>query len=101
MSQAALRRALLASPALLFSSSPAWACSACFGLAQGPMIDGARVAIAFMLVLVVGLQVGFAAFFLHLRREARRAARQAQGEWPRSSADWRRAAELRPRWRTQ
>jgi hypothetical protein len=65
---------------LLGGAGRAWACPSCFGDAQGPLIDGARLGIWLLLGVTVCLQVGFAAFFLHLRRRAAKAADQAPVE---------------------
>lgn len=74
---------------LLGAAGRAWACPACFGDAQGPLIDAARLGIWLLLGVTLCLQVGFAAFFLHLRRRAAKAGDQALkqdvrdlgGEW--------------------
>ena len=55
---------------LLVSGSPAFACPSCFGQAQGPLIDAARVGIWLLLAVTLCLQGAFAAFFLYLRRRA-------------------------------
>ena len=48
-------------------------CGSCYGLADGPMIDAARLGIWFMLGTTVLVQGGFAAFFVYLHRQASRA----------------------------
>lgn len=48
------------------------ACTTCYGHAEGPLIDAARLGIWLLLGVTVCLQAGFAAFFLYLRRRARR-----------------------------
>ena len=55
----------------------AWACSSCFGQAEGPMIDGARLGVYLLFGFVLLLQLGFAAFFVYLWRRARRFAHAA------------------------
>jgi hypothetical protein len=78
---------LLAVVGLLFSAGPSLACPSCFGEAQGPLIDAARLGIWFLLAVTVGLQGGFALFFLYLRRRAARAAGQTTDEeWARYQA---------------
>jgi hypothetical protein len=76
----ALRRpaafALLAATVLLSSAPPALACPSCFGDAQGPLIDAARLGVWLLLAVTLGLQGAFAAFFLYLRRRAASAAGQ-------------------------
>lgn len=59
--------------AWLFASEPAaWACSVCYGAAEGTMIDAARAGVWFLLAAVFVLQGAFVLFFLYLRRRARR-----------------------------
>ena len=54
----------------------AWilACTMCFGAEETSMIDGAKLGIAAMLAVTFAVQGGFLAFFLYLRRRARREA---------------------------
>ncbi len=59
---------------LLSPARPALACPSCFGQAEGPLIDAARVGIWLLLAVTMGLQGSFALFFLYLRRRAARAA---------------------------
>jgi hypothetical protein len=61
---------LVAATVLLFAASPAFACPSCFGQAQGPLIDAARLGIWLLLAVTLCLQGAFAAFFLYLRRRA-------------------------------
>jgi len=77
---------VVASAALLWLAGPgsALACPSCFGDAEGPMIDAARLGIGLLLGLTLAIQGGFVVFFLYLRRQARRAQDQAiDGEWSR------------------
>lgn len=50
------------------------ACPACFGAEETSMIDGARLGILVMLGITFAVQGAFVAFFLYLRRRARRIA---------------------------
>ena len=50
----------------------AWACTSCFGGAEGPLIDAARMGVYILFGFVLLLQLGFAGFFLYLWRRARR-----------------------------
>jgi len=74
---------------------PVLACPSCYGNAEGPMIDAARLGIGLLLGLTLAIQGGFVAFFLYLRRQARRAQDQAiDAEWSRlqrahDGASWR------------
>jgi hypothetical protein len=51
-----------------------FACTACLGEAQGPVIDAARLGIWLLLGVTACVQGGFVAFFLYLRKRARMAA---------------------------
>ena len=50
------------------------ACTMCFGAEESWMIDGAKVGIAVMLAITFAVQGAFLAFFLHLRKCAKRNA---------------------------
>jgi hypothetical protein len=65
-----VRRLLVAVLVLFASGGPAFACPSCFGQAQGPLIDAARLGVWLLLAVTLGLQGAFAAFFLYLRRRA-------------------------------
>lgn len=56
----------------LADASPALACGVCYGEAQGPMIDAARLGVWLLFGLVLLMQLGFGGFFLYLWRRARR-----------------------------
>ena len=47
------------------------ACPVCFGQSDSPMFWAMNTGILFMLVIVGGVLVGFASFFVHLVRRAR------------------------------
>ena len=53
---------------------PATACEVCYGQADSPMIDGARLGVFALLAVVLAVQACFIAFFICLRRRARRLA---------------------------
>jgi hypothetical protein len=74
---------------LCASAGEAGACPACFGQADGPLVDAARLGMWLLLAVTVLLQGAFAAFFLYLRRQAARAADRAlDEEWSRLQAAW-------------
>ena len=87
MSRAARVVLGVALPALgvwLAGEGEAMACTSCFGQAEGPMIDAARLGVWLLLGVTVAVQGAFAAFFLYLRRQARQAADRELGEeWSR------------------
>ena len=77
-------RAVLACAALfvLAGAGPTLACPVCFGDAEGPMIDAARLGTFLLLGVTLLIQGGFVAFFLYLRKQARKAQDQAlDAEW--------------------
>ncbi len=80
-----MRRALLLAALLLAAGATrALACPTCYGDAEGPMIDAARLGMWLLLGVTLAIQGGFIAFFLYLRRQARRAQHKAlDDEWTR------------------
>lgn len=48
------------------------ACSVCYGEAEGPMIDAARMGVYLLFGLILLIQGSFAGFFIYLWRRARR-----------------------------
>jgi hypothetical protein len=75
---AAVRRATrilaAAAVALLGSATNALACPLCFGAEESSLIDGAKLGIVVMLAITFAVQGAFLAFFLYLRRRAKRIA---------------------------
>ena len=58
------------------------ACPMCFGAEETSMIDGTRLGIVVMLAITFAVQGAFLAFFLYLRRRARRSAEaELDMEW--------------------
>jgi hypothetical protein len=58
------------------------ACPLCFGAEETPMIDGAKLGVLVMLAVTLAVQGGFVAFFLYLRRRAKRMAEvELDTEW--------------------
>ena len=54
----------------LMSLRPTVACSVCYGEAEGPMIDAARLGVWLLFGLVFAVQVSLVVFFVCLRRRA-------------------------------
>ena len=50
------------------------ACAVCFGAEETSMIDGAKLGVLAMLVVLFAVQGGFLGFFLYLRKRAKRIA---------------------------
>ena len=59
------------------------ACSTCYGAnVDSPLVDGARVGVWLLLGVTLCVQGGFAAFFIQLRRRAKRAHdAELEAEW--------------------
>jgi MFS-type transporter involved in bile tolerance (Atg22 family) len=69
------RRAFTTAAAVIIGgSSTLLACPVCFGAEETPMIDGAKLGIIVMLAITFAVQGGFLAFFLYLRKRAKRNA---------------------------
>jgi hypothetical protein len=47
------------------------ACPLCFGAAETPLIDGAKLGVLVMLGVLFAVQAAFVAFFLYLRKRAK------------------------------
>ena len=63
-----------AAAVVIGGSSSAFACSVCFGAAEGSLIDGAKLGILALLGVTFVVQGGFLAFFIYLRQRAKRIA---------------------------
>jgi len=59
---------------MIFGSSSVLACPVCFGAEETSMIDGAKLGVLVMLAILFAVQGGFVAFFLYLRKRAKRIA---------------------------
>jgi heme/copper-type cytochrome/quinol oxidase subunit 2 len=75
--------AAVAAASLLLPQA-ALACPSCYGNAEGPMIDAARVGMYLLLGITLAVQGSFVAFFLYLRRKSRQARdHELDAEWSR------------------
>lgn len=54
---------------------PVLACAVCFGAADAPMLDAARIGVIVMAGVTCGMLAAFGAFFVRLSRRARKGAR--------------------------
>ena len=62
--------------------STVFACPMCFGAEESSMIDGAKLGVLVMLAITFAVQGGFLAFFLYLRKRAKRIADvELDDEW--------------------
>jgi hypothetical protein len=80
----ALRARIFATAlAVLFGAgSTVLACPLCFGAEETPLIDGAKLGVLFLLAITLAVQGGFVAFFIYLRRRAKRIADiELDDEW--------------------
>jgi len=59
---------------IIGGSSSVLACPVCFGAEETSMVDGAKLGVLVMLAITLAVQGGFVAFFLYLRRRAKRIA---------------------------
>ena len=73
-----LARVLMMAAAMVIGgSSPVFACPVCFGLLDAEdssMIDGTRLGILVLLAITLAVQGAFVAFFIYLRKRAKRIA---------------------------
>ena len=63
-----------AAAVVIGGSSSLLACPVCFGAEETSMIDGAKLGVLVMLAILFAVQGGFVAFFLYLRKRAKRIA---------------------------
>ena len=67
---------------VLCGGSTSLACPVCFGADETSMIDGAKLGVLVMLAILFAVQGGFVAFFLYLRKRAKRIADiELETEW--------------------
>jgi hypothetical protein len=59
---------------MLGGASSVLACPLCFGAAETPLIDGAKLGVLALLGVLFAVQGAFVAFFLYLRKRARQNA---------------------------
>jgi hypothetical protein len=59
---------------VLGGSSSVLACPLCFGAEETSMVDGTKLGVLVLLAITLVVQGGFVAFFLHLRKRAKRMA---------------------------
>jgi hypothetical protein len=77
-----LRLFITMTAVLLGGNSTLFACPACFGAEETSMIDGTKLGVLVMLGILLVVQGAFGAFFLYLRKQARRNAEvELEAEW--------------------
>lgn len=58
------------------------ACPVCFGAADSPLIDAAKLGVLAMLAITLAVQAAFAGFFIYLwKRSKRMAELELESEW--------------------
>jgi hypothetical protein len=71
----AVRRAVATAAAIaVVSGATVLACPVCFGADETALIDGSRLGVLVLLAITLVVQGSFAAFFLYLRKRAKRIA---------------------------
>jgi len=69
------RRAITTAAAVMIGGgSSVLACPVCFGAEETAMVDGTKLGVLVMLAITLAVQGGFVAFFLYLRKRAKRIA---------------------------
>jgi hypothetical protein len=68
------RRAFATAAAVMIGGSSVLACPMCFGAEETSMINGTKLGVLVMLGVLLAVQGGFVAFFLYLRKRAKRIA---------------------------
>lgn len=78
-----LRRAFATVGAVVIGGgSSLLACPVCFGAEEISLVDGTKIGIVVMLAITLAVQGAFLAFFLHLRKRAKRNAEtELETEW--------------------
>ena len=74
--------AALSAMAVLIGGTSVLACPMCFGAEETSMVDATRLGVLVMLGVVIAVQGAFVAFFLYLRKRAKRVADiELDAEW--------------------
>ena len=68
------RGAATAAAVLIGGGSSVLACPVCFGAEETSMVNGTQLGVLVMLGILFAVQGGFVAFFLYLRKRAKRIA---------------------------
>jgi heme/copper-type cytochrome/quinol oxidase subunit 2 len=67
---------------LLGGGSSVLACPMCFGAQETSMVDGTKLGVLVMVAITLAVQGAFVAFFLYLRKRAKRIADvELDSEW--------------------
>jgi heme/copper-type cytochrome/quinol oxidase subunit 2 len=72
---ATARQALTTAAAVMIGGGTSLlACPVCFGAEESSMVDGTKLGVLVLLAITLVVQGGFVAFFIYLRRRAKRIA---------------------------
>ena len=74
LATAVQRAAATVTAVLIGGTTTVFACPMCFGADDSPLIDGAKLGVLVMVGITLAVQGAFVAFFLYLRRRAKRIA---------------------------
>jgi hypothetical protein len=71
-----------AAAVIIGGSASVFACPQCFGAQESSLIDGAKLGVLVMVGVTLAVQGAFVAFFLYLRKRAKRMAESdLEAEW--------------------
>ena len=78
-----IKRAVTTVAAVIIGgSSSVFACPQCFGAEETTMVAGSKLGVLVLLAITLAVQGAFVAFFLYLRKHAKRAAEvELDAEW--------------------
>jgi len=77
-----MKRALTTAAAILLGGSSVLACPQCFGAQETTLVSGTQLGVFFLLGVTLVIQGAFVAFFLYLRKRAKRVADlELDAEW--------------------
>jgi heme/copper-type cytochrome/quinol oxidase subunit 2 len=78
----AVTRALITTAAVMIGSASVLACPVCFGAQETTLVNGTKLGVLVMVIVTLLVQGAFVAFFLYLRRRAKRSADvELETEW--------------------
>ena len=77
-----LKAGTTAAAVIIGGGTSVLACPVCFGAEESSMIDATKLGVIVMLAITFAVQGGFLAFFLYLRKRAKRSAElELDHEW--------------------
>ena len=77
-----MKRAFMTAVAVMIGASNVLACPVCFGAQETSLVDGTKLGVLVMVAVTLVVQGAFVAFFLYLRKRAKRIAEvELDSEW--------------------